>query len=213
VRTIPKVGGTKDVKLDRIRELAPTHVVVNVDENRLDDVVELATFVPSIVVTHPLGPLDNPPLYRLLGGVFGREADAEALCVRFDETLAEVTARVWPPRDVLYLIWREPWMTVSRDTYIARTLELVGWKTVPATSDERYPTVELPGDGAGVALVLLPSEPYRFRAKHVPELEALLPQARVALVDGEATSWYGSRAIAGIRAVAALADELELRRG
>ena len=34
VRTIPKVGGTKDVKMDRVRELAPTHVVVNVDENR-----------------------------------------------------------------------------------------------------------------------------------------------------------------------------------
>ena len=92
MRTIPKVGGTKDVKLDRIRELAPTHVVVNVDENRLEDVEELATFVPSIVVTHPLGPLDNPPLYRLLGGIFGRGEQAEVLCARFDEALAEVRA-------------------------------------------------------------------------------------------------------------------------
>ena len=90
-------------------------------------------------------------------------------------------------------------MTVSRDTYIARTLELVGWRTIPAASDERYPTVELPRDGAETDLVLLPSEPYRFRAKHVPELQALLPHAQVSLVDGEATSWYGSRAIAGIR--------------
>jgi len=210
VKSIPKVGGTKDVKLDRIRELAPTHVVVNVDENRLEDVEEIATFA-SVVVTHPLGPLDNPPLYRLLGGIFGREAAAEELCARFEATLTDVTARDWPQRDVLYLIWREPWMTVSRDTYIARTLALVGWRTVPAESDDRYPTVELPQDGAGVDLVLLPSEPYRFRAKHVPELEALLPHARVSLVDGEATSWYGSRAIAGIRELSRLADEL--RRG
>ena len=72
VASIPKVGGTKDVKVDRIRELAPTHVVVNVDENRLETVEELRAFVPSVVVTHPLGPLDNPPLYRLLGGTFGR---------------------------------------------------------------------------------------------------------------------------------------------
>jgi ABC-type Fe3+-hydroxamate transport system substrate-binding protein len=214
VKTIPKVGGTKDVRLDRIRELAPTHAVVNVDENRLEDVEELATFVPSIVVTHPLGPLDNPPLYRLLGGVFGRDEEAEALCARFDEALAEVAAADRPERDVLYLIWREPWMTVSRDTYIARTLELVGWRTLPAETEERYPTVELPRDGKDADLVLLPSEPYRFRAKHVPELEALLPHAQVSLVDGEATSWYGSRAIAGIRAVAALADDLEkLSRG
>jgi len=213
VASIAKVGGTKDVKLDRIRELSPTHVVVNVDENRLEDVEELAALVPSIVVTHPLGPLDNPPLYRLLGGVFGRAEEAGALCARFDDALAEVTATQRPERDVLYLIWREPWMTVSRDTYIARTLDLVGWKTVPAESDERYPTVELPRDGGEADLVLLSSEPYRFRAKHVPELEALLPHAQVSLVDGEATSWYGSRAIAGIRAVAALADELGLRRG
>ena len=210
VKAIPKVGGTKDVKLERIRELAPTHVVVNVDENRLEDVEELATFA-SIVVTHPLGPLDNPPLYRLLGGIFGRETEAEALCARFDAALAGVGARDRPERDVLYLIWREPWMTVSPDTYIARTLGVVGWRTVPAESEERYPAVELPRDGEGVDLVLLPSEPYRFRAKHVPELESLLPHAQVSLVDGEATSWYGSRAIAGIGELARLADEL--RRG
>ena len=204
VASIPKVGGTKDVDVDRIRELAPTHVVVNVDENRLETVEELASFVPSVVVTHPLGPLDNPPLYRLLGGIFGREREAEVLCASFDAAVAEVAAQEWAPRDVLYLIWRDPWMTVSRDTYIARTLALVGWRTLPAETDVRYPTVELPRDGLGADLVLLPSEPFRFRARHVPELEALLPGVPVLLVDGEATSWYGSRAIAGVRALAEL---------
>jgi hypothetical protein len=208
VASIPKVGGTKDVKVDRIRELAPTHVVVNVDENRLETVEELRAFVPSVVVTHPLGPLDNPPLYRLLGRIFGREDDAERLSAPFDAAYAEIAARDWPSWDVLYLIWRDPWMTVSRDTYIARTLELLGWHTVPERTEERYPTIELPRDGAGIDLVLLPSEPFRFRAKHVPELEALLPGVQVSLVDGEATSWYGSRAIAGIRSLAALARDL-----
>ena len=56
VRGIPKVGGTKDVAVERIRELAPTHVVVNIDENRKETVEELAEFVSSVVVTHPLGP-------------------------------------------------------------------------------------------------------------------------------------------------------------
>lgn len=204
VASIPKVGGTKDVKIDRIRELAPTHVVVNIDENLLETVDELATFVPSVVVTHPLGPLDNPPLYRLLGGIFGRGEEAEALCEAFDNALAEVVAEDWPPLDVLYLIWRDPWMTVSSDTYIARMLELVGWRTIPRHAGSRYPTVELPDDAKGVDRVLLPSEPYRFRAKHVPELEQLFPDVPVLLVDGEATSWYGSRAITGVRALAAL---------
>jgi ABC-type Fe3+-hydroxamate transport system substrate-binding protein len=204
VARIPKVGGTKDVRVDRIRALAPTHVVVNVDENRLETVEELASFVPSVVVTHPLGPHDNPPLYRLLGGIFGRAEEAEALCTAFADAIREVEEDDRPPRDVLYLIWREPWMTVSRDTYIARTLELVGWRTIPEQAASRYPILELPRDAAGADLVLLSSEPYRFRAKHVPELARLLPGVPVMLVDGEATSWYGSRAITGVRTLAEL---------
>lgn len=33
VRSIPKVGGTKNVQLDKLRLLCPSHVVVNIDEN------------------------------------------------------------------------------------------------------------------------------------------------------------------------------------
>jgi ABC-type Fe3+-hydroxamate transport system substrate-binding protein len=72
VRRIPKVGGTKTVKLDAVRALAPTHVVLNVDENRKEDADALARFVPNLVVTHPLAPLDNLALYRQFGRVFGR---------------------------------------------------------------------------------------------------------------------------------------------
>ena len=31
VKDVPKVGGTKDVNLEKLKQLAPTHVVVNVD--------------------------------------------------------------------------------------------------------------------------------------------------------------------------------------
>src|SRR5512146_2198765 len=71
IRTIPKVGGTKSVDIEAVRALAPTHVVVNVDENEKPTVDRLAAFVPNVIVTHPLGPLDNLPLYRLLGAIFG----------------------------------------------------------------------------------------------------------------------------------------------
>ena len=70
VRDVPKVGGTKDVKLDALRALAPTHVIVNVDENEASTVDELRRFVPHIVVTHPNAPGDNLALYALLGGMF-----------------------------------------------------------------------------------------------------------------------------------------------
>lgn len=84
VRTIPKVGGTKSVNLKKIRELAPTHVIVNVDENRKETADALAEFVPNVIVTHPLAPLDNLELYRLLGNLFHVQMRAEALCTRFE---------------------------------------------------------------------------------------------------------------------------------
>ncbi len=202
VKRVAKVGGTKDVDLRRLRALAPTHVIVNIDENRRETVEEIARFVPHVIVTHPLGPLDNPPLYRLIGGVFGREAEAEGLCERFARAYAacERAAGSFAPNGVLYLIWRKPWMTVSRDTYISRMLALVNWRTVPETAADRYPEIALDeATLAAVDVVLASSEPFPFRARDVDALRALpeLHGRAIALIDAEMTSWYGSRAIAG----------------
>ncbi|MDO8212643.1 helical backbone metal receptor [Conexibacter sp. CPCC 206217] len=206
VRGIPKVGGTKDVQLDRVRSLQPSHAIVNVDENTAATAAALARFVPHVVVTHPCAPLHNLGLYRLLGAIFGRGEEAEHLCTEFERAYTYTTATDRPPRDVLYLVWKDPWMTVAPDTYIARTLATVGWRTLPAAPAVRYPEVEL-GDFAGrVDHVLLSSEPFHFKQAHVEQVAALLPGARVRLIDGEMTSWYGSRAIAGMRYLAEFAD-------
>jgi ABC-type Fe3+-hydroxamate transport system substrate-binding protein len=205
VREIPKVGGTKDLKFDRIRELEPTHVVVNVDENRKEDAEALAEFIPNVVVTHPLEPRDNLALYRQMGETFDREAEAEELCDRFEEAYARAVAGVGEESSVLYLIWRDPWMTIAPDTYIARTLALFGWTQPPSfcrplgdkRKGARYPEVDL-AEFAGVDRVLLSSEPFHFKSEHIPEVEELVPGAKVSLIDGEMTSWYGSRAIAGL---------------
>jgi ABC-type Fe3+-hydroxamate transport system substrate-binding protein len=200
VRRIPKVGGTKDVDLGRVRALRPTHVIVNIDENTRETADALAEFVPEVVVTHPLGPLDNPPLFRRLGALFGREAEAEALVARFEEALQSLQR---PPLDtraerVLYLIWRDPWMTVGPDTYIARMLALVGWQAWSPPDSARYPTLRLEDAAGQVDRVLLSSEPYPFRDRHLAEVRAALPGVSVELIDGEQVSWYGSRAITGV---------------
>jgi ABC-type Fe3+-hydroxamate transport system substrate-binding protein len=202
VRTIPKLGGTKDVKLDRIRELAPTHAILNIDENRRELAEELAEFVPNIVVTHPLGPRDNLALYRLIGAIFDRDAEAERLCTELEHGLDELHARAYPARDVLYLIWREPWMAISPDTYIARTLALINWRSHPLSPDDRYPEVALERYAGHVDHVLLSSEPFHFKQEHIAEVSAAMPGANVSLIDGEMTSWYGSRAIEGLRYLA-----------
>jgi ABC-type Fe3+-hydroxamate transport system substrate-binding protein len=218
IKTVPKVGGTKSVDIERIRELVPTHLIVNIDENEKSTVDQLANFVPNVIVTHPLGPLDNLPLYRLLGGIFGREVRAEELCAEFRSTYDKAVAACehLPRETVLYLIWKAPWMTVSRDTYVSRTLAAVGWDTVETEGKDRYPEIKLtPELLSRVDRVLLSSEPYAFRERHLDEIRQTLAAAdhffaptafeesespvSVSLIDGEMTSWYGSRAIEGMK--------------
>ena len=196
VRKIPKVGGTKDLRFDRIRALQPTHVVVNIDENRKEDAEALAEFIPNVVVTHPLEPRDNLALYRQMGETFGVEAEAEKLCGEFEAAYERATEDRGAEQRVLYLIWRDPWMTIAPETYISQTLSLFGWETVPRQTEERYPQIDI--SACEVDRVLLSSEPFHFKEHHVREVEGLVPGATVSLIDGEMTSWYGSRAIRGL---------------
>ena len=54
--------------------------------------------------------------------------------------------------------------------------------------------------------MLLSSEPYAFGDQHLAEVARLCPNARVQLVDGELLSWYGARAVPGLRYLRELAD-------
>lgn len=214
LRRVPKIGGTKDVRIDAVLALEPTHVLVNVDENLRETADTLARHGLEVVVTHPCTPEDNRALYRDFGARFGRVEAARALEAELDAALSDAaaTAAALPVERVLYPIWREPWMTVTPDTYIAAMLERVGWRTLPEAAPRRYP--EFAWDDAwlpAVQRVLLPSEPYRFRERHVGEIERLAARP-VTLVDGEMVSWYGSRAIAGLRYLIALRKRLEVVR-
>jgi ABC-type Fe3+-hydroxamate transport system substrate-binding protein len=199
VATIPKVGGTKDVNVEKIRRLAPTHVVVNIDENAKPTVDELAQFVPNVVVTHPLTPHDNLALARLMGEIFSARQAAQAWCARFEAELADLRALPrGPQRKMLYCIWQDPWMSVSHDTYIASMLAELGW-TVPQLGTARYPRFEWSAALVDqLDAVLLSTEPYRFSEAHADALEKQLGKP-VFLVDGELMAWYGSRALAGLR--------------
>ncbi|MGZ3238368.1 MAG: helical backbone metal receptor [Burkholderiaceae bacterium] len=214
VRMIPKVGGTKDVNIEKIRKLAPTHLIVNIDENEKPTVDVLSQFIPNIVVTHPQEPRDNLALYRLLGGIFCVEEKAEELCAAFEEAyLALQQCPQNTPQNVLYCIWKDPWMTVSRDTYIANMLAEIGWQQWVCVDEKesapsrRYPTFIWSEDVLNsIDFVLLSSEPYRFIEEHVDALERQISKP-VRLIDGEMLSWYGSRAIPGLRYLQHLISE------
>lgn len=200
------MGGTKSVNLKKLRELAPTHVIVNVDENRKETADALAAFVPNVIVTHPLAPLDNLTLYRQIGDAFGARVAADALCASFKAEYGRVLGSSFRRRQVLYLIWKDPWMTVSRDTYVSRTLALFGMQTLPASASGRYPELK-DLEVEGVEAILLSTEPYRFRDAHAKEVRRRTGKP-VHLIDGEMTSWYGPRAIAGLRYLSGFAAAL-----
>ncbi|AWI76676.1 cobalamin-binding protein [Parazoarcus communis] len=213
LRKVTKIGGTKDVKLEAVRALEPTHLIVNIDENRRETVEALAGFVPNVIVTHPCVPQDNFGLYQLFGGIFGREAEAAALSAGLREALDEAAAVKAEHGDeaVLYLIWREPWMTVSRATYISAMLGAVGWQSLPAEDEPRYPELDWTAPWMrAVERVFLSSEPYRFTDRHLAEV-GVLSQRPSCLIDGEMASWYGSRAVEGLRYLAGLRRSLALR--
>lgn len=216
VQDIPKLGGTKDPDLARLAALAPTHVLLNRDENRLATADALRRLGISLVVTHPCAPADNLALIDQFVDVFGAERDvaarAQALRHEFERELALTSERSWPATRVLYLIWRGPWMTVARDTYISRMLATVGWQSLPAgdggeVGAARYPEFDPGAPWLGeVDEILLSSEPYRFRERHIDEARQLAPRARVRLVDGELLSWYGPRAARGLAYLRELAS-------
>jgi len=190
LEAVVSVGGTKKISNQKLESLGATYVILNIDENTKAMAAEVATIVPNLIVTHPIEPEDNLGLYRLIGGIFGRIDQAQNLCTRFNNELADLRAASLnrPRRNVVYLIWKDPWMTVSRDTYVSRFLALAGWDTVAHADEERYPAIEI--DAALLA------------ATH--------PGAHCLLIDGELTSWYGSRAIAGLGYLKNLTIEIAL---
>ncbi|MBK8182670.1 MAG: ABC transporter substrate-binding protein [Candidatus Competibacteraceae bacterium] len=209
VASVASIGGTKKIRHARLRALRPTHIIVNIDENPRALAERLMADGFEVIVTHPLRPEDNIALYRLIGGIFNRVAEAEALVTQFEQTLAELRQVVWPRRWVLYLIWRKPWMGISRDTYIARLLALVGWETLPVESARRYPELKLDKPLLATAdLILFSSEPYRFLPEDLESFacDYNCPREKLWLIDGEMTSWYGSRAIQGLRYLRQLAQ-------
>lgn len=215
LRDVPKVGGTKDVNLPKLRQLAPTHVLLNVDENRLETARSLQGLGAELVVTHPCDPEDNLTLVDQLAQVFADQAGVAERSRRLRVALSDELALTQPvgrtPCRVLYLIWHDPWMTVARDTYISRMLARVNWLSEPAVlggdhGAGRYPVLR--GDEpwlASVERVLLSSEPFSFSAEHERRAQTLCPQAAVQRVDGELLSWYGPRALAGLRYLRELA--------
>ena len=212
VRTKTRIGGEKDPDLAKIRALAPDLVIANVEENQREHVETLRAWGIPVWVTYPKTVADGIRMIRELGALTGTEARASAIAGELESLHAEVAAATArrTPEPVFYAIWREPWMTIGRDTYVHDMLRVCGGANVFADRPERYPTVTLDDVAARrPAVILLPDEPYRFRRAHLADFTpyADVPavrDGRVHLVDGKPFSWHGPRIGDALRSLPAL---------
>jgi ABC-type Fe3+-hydroxamate transport system substrate-binding protein len=200
VARLPKVGGTKTPDLAAIRALAPDLVIANREENRRRDVERLQAAGLAVWVSYPRTVREGA---ELLGELAGLGASEERRREVVDPTLEAVArAEARPPGPVPRVfcpIWRNPWMSVGRDTYAHDLIRLCGGENVFADrGDRRYPRVaEEEIRAAAPEVVLLPDEPYRFEERDARELRGWeIPAARdgrIHLIDGTLVSWYGPR--------------------
>ncbi len=184
------VGGTKDFSAAKIRALRPDLVLANKEENVAEPLLELRQDIP-VWTTEVKTLTDALKMMQDVGQLIQKEDSATQMI----ESVRKAFTTLHSPQHrkrVLYLIWKNPWMSVGQDTFIHDMLGQCGWQNVITT--DRYPALS---DEALVALnpelILLSSEPFPFKEKHVAEVQTLCPEARVIQVDGALFSWYGSR--------------------
>jgi ABC-type Fe3+-hydroxamate transport system substrate-binding protein len=194
-KTKTRVGGTKTINFNTIHQLQPDLIIANKEENVKEQIEQLAQHYP-VWVTDINNLRDALSMIKDIGKLTSKEKEADLLVKKINTNFDLLALKPQTTNNKLrtaYLIWRDPYMTIGGDTFISDMLLKCGFENVFAHK-KRYPEItiaELPI--ANCQLLLLSSEPYPFKQKHIDELSAQLPGCKIILADGEMFSWYGSR--------------------
>jgi len=188
--SITKVGGTKKLDMELIKQLNPDLIIANKEENERGQVEELIKHYPVWIsdISNLTEALD---MIEQVGELVGKREAA----TRLNNLIKNEFDQLSPPAaklKVAYFIWRKPYMVAGNGTFINDLLQKCGVTNV--FEKDRYP--EITADeliAANPDVVFLSSEPYPFKQKHIEEFRELLPNAKIVLVDGEMFSWYGNR--------------------
>jgi ABC-type Fe3+-hydroxamate transport system substrate-binding protein len=209
-----RIGGEKNPDLEKIRGLEPDLVIANIEENLRDHVDTLRSWAIPVWVTYPRTVAEGIQLIADLGALTGTGARATEMLREIEplyERVLDAAARR-PAVAAFYPIWRGPYMTINRDTYIHDMLRVCGARNIFADRPERYPTVTL--DEVAThrpAVILLPDEPFRFRPAHLADFAGYtevpaVREGRIHLVDGKPFSWHGPRIAEALRMLPGLID-------
>ncbi len=188
-QTKTRLGGTKQLAIEKILTLKPDLVIGNKEENTRED-IELLEKNTTVWMSDISNIEEALSMIHHLGVVVGKEIQAAKLVGEIASAFESVND-LFQGKTVLYYIWNEPEMLVGKDTFIDSMLSRIG--LVNVCKDVRYPTwddekiIEQPD------YVFLSTEPYPFKENHLRRFQQKFTNSQVCLVDGEYFSWYGSR--------------------
>lgn len=214
-----RVGGTKTVKSEVVKALQPDLIIANKEENVKEQIEELEQIAP--VSVSDIKTLDDAlEMIISVGKLADKEERADKMVNEIKDGFEQIKL-LSTKLNTAYLIWKDPYMAAGGDTFINDMLSRCGFTNI-FQHIKRYPEVTInkfsitntqqpinnntlsagnplssvnsqPSSSVPCQLLLLSSEPYPFKQKHIDELHTLLPFTKIMLVDGEMFSWYGSR--------------------
>tara|TARA_B100000508_G_scaffold138385_1_gene134365 strand:+ start:50903 stop:51688 length:786 start_codon:yes stop_codon:yes gene_type:complete len=188
-RSKDRVGGTKKVNIDRVKELKPDLIIGNKEENTSQDIQELEGIAP-VWMSDIFDLKDAFNMISAIGEMTDRQKESELLVSEINQVFKRLI-KLKDHRTALYLIWKDPFMGVAKDTFIDHILsDQLGFKNI--LNDTRYPQIDL-DQIEEPDVIFLSSEPFPFNESHVEAMKISFPNSKIALVDGEYFSWYGSR--------------------
>lgn len=186
------VGGTKDIKLERIHSLKPDLIIAEKEENTKEIVETLEAHYP-VFVFEVQSMADSLRMVLDLGQLVGQQNQAKIMHEQIENSFAHLP-NVHNKR-VAYMIWQRPYMVIGKDTYINSLLNHMGWKNPFIHFSGRYPEVTITDlKDAKLDYLLLATEPFPFQSKHIKPFTEMLPNVKTMIIDGE-MFWYGAKAI------------------
>lgn len=190
-RNKTRVGGTKNVNIQKVKALQPQLILANKEENVKEQIEALEKIAP-VWVSDVNKLEDAVNMIENIGLLTGKSQKSKVISQNLQNQFQQLATQNYRLQTV-YFIWRNPYMTVGGDTFISDMLNRCSLQNV-FESHERYPEISLEQlKESNVQLILLSSEPYPFKENHIEEIQAVLPAVKILLVDGEMFSWYGSR--------------------
>jgi len=187
-----KIGGTKNLNFSKIKNLQPDLIIANKEENIKEQIENLQKLYP--VYTSDIPNLKQSlKMIKSIGELTDTVANSLIIIDKIKSEFDRLKTLENQNHSVLYLIWREPYMSVNQNTFINDMMNRCGLRNV-IFAGKAYPIVTLIEISAlKPDFIFLSSEPYPFKEKHIKELQKSCPTSKILLVNGEYFSWYGSR--------------------